>query len=276
MKRKMICIDEKKCNGCGLCIPNCPEGAIQMIDGKARVVSESACDGLGACLGHCPQGAITIEEREAAPYDERAVMDRLIGQGMNVVRAHLEHLQHHGEDDLLAIARAVLKERGVMIPASGPHAGGHGGCPGSRVMDMRGEAAPAAGPALSSGPRASALRQWPTQLQLIPTRAPYFEDADLLVAADCTAFAYANFHERFLKGRILVMFCPKLDTAQLELYREKLTAILKENRIRSVSVVRMEVPCCGGTVSILEDAITRSGKALVIREYVISVRGDLI
>ncbi|MDP2941852.1 MAG: 4Fe-4S binding protein [Candidatus Omnitrophota bacterium] len=241
-KRKIIRIDEDKCNGCGLCIPNCPEGAIQLVDGKARLVSDLFCDGLGACLGHCPQGAISVEEREAEEYDEKAVM--------------------------------ANRERKITVPAS------HGslapaGCPGSRVMQFGRLARPAGETGHPAAKAAeSQLRQWPVQLMLVPPHAPYFSGADLLIAADCVPFAYADFHQELLKGKILLVGCPKLDDTVV--YREKISQILKVNQIKSVTYAHMEVPCCFGLVGVVREAIAASGKTVPFQEIVVSIQGERI
>ena len=278
MRRKIIKIDEVKCDGCGQCIPNCPEGALQIVDGKARMVSEFSCDGLGACLGHCPRGAISIEEREAAAYDERQVMARIIAAGPETIAAHLRHLREHGEEALLAQAQAVLRGQGIAAPdgsAPAPSAGGGGcSCPGGQAQDLRpaGESGASAG---GTGPLASELRQWPVQLALLSPQAGYFQQADLLLAADCVAFAYGDFHRNFLKGKILIVFCPKLDQV-LEQYIEKLTAIFRSQQIRSVTVVRMEVPCCGGVRRILDQALSRSAVVVPVEEVVVSLQGHIL
>ncbi|MFA5116715.1 MAG: 4Fe-4S binding protein [Candidatus Omnitrophota bacterium] len=279
-KRKIIKIDNKKCNGCGLCIPNCPEGALKVIDGKVRLVSDLFCDGLGACIGHCPRGAITIEERQAGEYDETRVMRNIVKQGVNVIRAHLEHLKGHGEHKLLKQALEYLKEKGIEDPVGGGeehpgHKHGVSGCPGSRMMDLRGKDAPAdkAAPG-GSGPIArgvSRLGQWPVQIHLVPVNAPYFDGADLLVAADCVPFAYADFHEDFLKGKVLLIGCPKLDDAHV--YQDKIAQILKNNNIRSVTCAHMEVPCCFGLVNLIKTAIETSGKKIPFKDITIGIRG---
>ncbi len=276
MKRSIIRIDPDRCNGCGACIPGCPEGALQVIDGKARLVSDLFCDGLGACLGTCPQGAIEVEEREAEPYDERLVMANIVPQGENTLRAHLRHLKGHGELGLLAEAEAYLREKGLAVPdleeKSEKH--GHGsasGCPGSQLRDRRHEAPPSAAPTPGG---ASALRTWPVQLHLLNPQAALFDHADLLVAADCTAFACGAFHADFLAGRVPLIFCPKLDGAAEE-YADKLTAILAGHDIRTITVVRMEVPCCGGTSALVRTALARSGKTVPVREVVVGLDGQL-
>jgi len=235
--RKIVTIDEERCNGCGLCIPNCAEGALKIIDGKAKLVSDKFCDGLGACLGHCPQDAIQVVEREAAQFDKEAV-DRVL-----TIQAR-HHQKVHGEN--------------------------LNGCPGSIVLDLRAEKASQG--AVEIEEVKSELRQWPIQLRLVPSGAPYFQGSDLLIAADCAAFTYGNFHREFLKGRVLVIGCPKFDDTQYCL--QKLTEILKLNEIKSITLVNMEVPCCFRLQHITEEAIRRSGKAVPLQQIVISAKGE--
>jgi NAD-dependent dihydropyrimidine dehydrogenase PreA subunit len=250
MLRKIIKIDEELCDGCGLCVPACAEGAIQMIDGKARLVSDGYCDGLGACLGECPQGAISFEEREAEEYDEEAVLRRLGELG----RSAEEHESKH-----------VQPEPAAQRPV------GLGGCPGSRMFDFTAEETDEAA---GETPRLrSELRQWPVKLYLVNPAAPYFQGADLVLAADCTAFAYASFHPDYLKGKALAIGCPKFD--DLELYKEKLEAIIGEGGIRSITVVHMEVPCCLGLLHAAREAILASGRDIPLDSVVISIRGDV-
>ncbi len=275
MKRKIIRIDEEKCNGCGQCVPDCPEGALQVLDGKVRLVSDLFCDGLGACLKACPEGAISVEEREAEAYDERRVMANIIEKGPETIRAHLTHLREHGEHSYLKEAVTLLRERGIPVPVEAMH--GHGphahGCPGSKTIDLR---KPESRVSADGGaPVASELRQWPVQLKLVNPGASYFENADLLIAADCTPFAFGDFHRTFLAGKIVIIFCPKLDPYAEE-YVEKLAEIFSSHAVKSVSVVRMEVPCCGGATAIVKEAMKRSGKAIAVSEHTISVRGDLL
>ncbi len=235
--RKIVKIDGEKCNGCGLCIPNCAEGALQIVDGKAKLMSEKFCDGLGACLGHCPQDAITVIEREAQEFDEKAV------------EIHL----HRQEE-------AQRKHQPVFA-----------GCPSSRTMRFKvpeAESEPA-----SAMPGVSQLSHWPVQLKLVPIDAPYFKDADLLIAADCVPFAYPDFHQDFLKGRAVVVGCPKLDDIQY--YKEKLTEIFKANSIKSITLPHMEVPCCFGLVKATEEAIAASGKKIPLKKVKIGIRGDI-
>lgn len=269
VKRNIIKINEKKCNGCRLCIPNCPEGAIQIIDGKARLISDLFCDGLGACIGHCPKGAITIEEREAEPYDEKKVMKNIAKQGGNVIRAHLEHLKEHDEKEYLQQALNYLKEKNIKIDFNEESRNEFNSCPGSKMMDLRNKKKETSSNTLLK--QESELIQWPIQLNLLSQNATYFKDADLLLAADCVPFAYANFHSDFLKNKILMIGCPKLD--DVEYYEEKLTDILKSNNIKSITVVNMEVPCCFGLQNIAENAIRNSGKTIPLRQTIITISG---
>ncbi|MFH1459009.1 MAG: 4Fe-4S binding protein [Candidatus Omnitrophota bacterium] len=277
MKRKIIEINADKCNGCKLCLPNCPEGAIQMIDGKAHLVSDLFCDGLGACIGHCPQGAITITEREAEEYNEPKTMGNIIKAGPNVIKAHLKHLKDHQQTEYLAQAIEALKENNIEIPQSesgcASEVNGGGGCPGMKIIDFSDKKQ--ANKNLENINLGSELTQWPIQLHLLNAQAPYFKNADLVIAADCVAFSYANFHQKFLKGKKLIIFCPKLDDSH-EQYLEKLTEIFKNNNIKSITVVHMEVPCCFGTVSLVEEALKNSGKNIILKEYNISLQGEII
>ena len=234
MIRQIIHIDEEKCNGCGLCAKACHEGAIGMVNGKAKLLRDDYCDGLGDCLPTCPTGAINFVEREAAAYDEAAV------------QAHME-------------ARKNAQ-----------HAAPAGGCPGSRAqMFQRVQAAAVVG-ALGG---ASELRQWPVQIKLAPIQAPYFQGADLLIAADCTAYAYGSFHQEFIRGKVTLIGCPKLDSVD---YSEKLTEIIRRNDIKSVTVVRMEVPCCGGIQNAVITALKNSGKFIPWQVVTISTDGRIL
>lgn len=301
MKRQIITIDEDKCDGCELCIPNCPEGALQIIDGKARLISDLFCDGLGACIGHCPQGAITVEEREAEAYDERKVMKNVAEQGANVVKAHLEHLHEHGQTEYLKEAIQYLIEKDLDVPeefradfgkddikgakggtkghhvpevktaSSGPAAAAVSGCPGCQVIDMNDgeEHDSPGGPAV---PLSSALRQWPVQITLVPPFAPYFKDADLLIAADCVPFAYPGFHGDLLKGKVVLVGCPKLDDTNS--YVEKLSQVFLQNDIKRITIAHMEVPCCFGLERIVKAALDASGKDIPVEDVNISVKGE--
>ncbi len=254
MKRQIIKIDEDKCNGCGECVTGCHEGALQMIDGKARMVSEIFCDGLGACIGSCPVGAITIEEREAELYDEAKVMETLIPKGANTIKAHLKHLFEHGEHGYVKQAVMILKMRGIPVPdfASGGSCAS-GGCPGSLV---------------------SQLRHWPVQLHLVNPNDSSFDNADLLVCADCVPYAFANFHEKFVKGKRLVILCPKLDQGT-DRYIEKLAMIFQNKNIKSVTIARMEVPCCGGVEVIVQKALEKAGVSKMVSLKVIGINGEV-
>jgi ferredoxin len=276
-KRKIITIDDKKCNGCGLCLPNCPEGAIQIIDQKARLISDLFCDGLGACIGHCPQGAISVEEREAEAYDEEKVMANIVQQGPNVIKAHLMHLKEHNELGYLKQAKDFLSKHKINIPFETPCGHGQaasGGCPGSRSMDLRKPQSAAANSAGKGEHQGSELSQWPVQLHLVPAHAAYFEGADILIAADCVPFAYANFHQELLKGKILLVGCPKLD--DLSLYADKLKQIFADNNINSVTYAHMEVPCCFGLLPLVQEAIKACGKNIPFAEITISIKGERI
>jgi len=274
-KRRIITIDANKCDGCALCIPNCPEGAIQIIDHKAHLISDLFCDGLGACLGHCPQGAISIEQREAVAYDEKKVMANIIKQGPNVIKAHLKHLKEHNESVYLKQAMDFLKEKNINIVLDElcSHSGNTAGpCPGSRSVDLRKAQA-------DKGVKRdvhldSELSQWPVQLRLVPVHAPYFYAADILIAADCVPFVYANFHQDLLKNKILLVGCPKLD--DLFLYKDKLKQIFADNHIKSVTYVHMEVLCCFGLLSVIEEAIAASGKHIPFEDIAISIKGEKV
>lgn len=236
MLRKIIQIDEKKCNGCGACAAACHEEAIIMIDGRARLIRDDYCDGLGDCLPACPTGAITFVEREAAAYDEQAVMRN---------------------------KQKKIRKQGMTLP---------GGCPGSQSKTIAHSAGKTQQTEAMSAPD-SRLSQWPVQIQLVPVNAPYFHGARLLIAADCTAYAYANFHEKFIKNHITLVGCPKLDDAD---YSEKLTEIIKSNDIRSITIVRMEVPCCGGLEAAAKTALQRSGKFIPWQVVTISTDGNIL
>ncbi|MCX5776468.1 MAG: 4Fe-4S binding protein [Candidatus Firestonebacteria bacterium] len=278
-KRKIIKIVLDKCTGCGLCIPNCPEGALQIIDGKARLISDLFCDGLGACLGHCPEGAIVIEEREAEKYDEKKVMANIVKQGKNTIKAHLIHLRDHGEKELLGLAIEYLNENNpeINVPelvhgGEDGHSGHGGGCPGSKMRDMRKEENKET--KTEVGELTPEIQNWPVQIMLVPVHAPYFNGADLLIAADCVPFAYPKFHQDLLKGKILLIGCPKLDDNGL--YAEKLGQIIKDNDIKSVTVAHMEVPCCFGILQSVEAAIEASGKNIAMKEATIGIKGNRI
>ena len=233
--RKIVKIDEEKCNGCGLCIPACAEGALRIVDGKAKIVKDIYCDGLGACLGHCPQDAISIEEREANPFDEAAAIENL---------------------------KAKAGERKPL-----PHP--QGGCPSAAAFSI--ERGPEDAPRPHTG-AASELGQWPVQLALVPPVAPFWDGADLLIAADCVPFAYADFHGDLLRGKALIIACPKLD--ETGPYLVKLRTILAENDVRSITVAHMEVPCCFGLMRLVREALSASGKDIPLHEVEISIKGE--
>ncbi len=279
MKRTIIKIDEALCNGCGACVSGCHEGALQLIDGKAVMVSELYCDGLGACIGECPVGAITLEEREAEPYDERAVMERIAPKGEAVIAAHLNHLRDHGETELMRQGLAWLEEHDIHInmktEEEKPLACG---CPGSMMRDLRPAGATAATAATGFAPvapRISELRQFPVQLHLLNPAAPFLQGADLLLAADCTAFAAGDFHNRFLRGKMLAIACPKLDS-DTQSYIDKLAGMIDQSKINTLTVVIMEVPCCGGLVRIAGAAREKAQRNVPVKVIVLSVRGEVI
>lgn len=275
--RSIIKIDDEKCNGCGLCIPNCPEGALQVIDGKARLISDLFCDGLGACLGYCPEGAIEIVEREAEPYDEYQVMENIVKQGDNVIKAHLLHLKEHGEKELFNQALDYLKEHNYKIhqeiESESPclHAYEQSGCPGSKAMDFR-KQIDEIEPTVKIK---SQLRQWPVQLHLVSPRAPYFENADLLLAADCVAYALGNFHSDYLKGKSLTIACPKLDEGQ-DVYLEKLKDLIEISKINTLTVMIMQVPCCMGLLQLAKLAITQSKRKIPLKFIVVGIQGEIL
>jgi len=309
MKRQIIQIDEEKCTGCGLCIPNCHEGALQMIDGKARLISDLMCDGLGACIGHCPEGAIEIIEREAQPYDEIAVIKEMVLKGKNVVIAHLAHLKDHQEFGYLKQGVKWIQENKSNInfdvdeviskvhngikaqeePASSScGCGGHeeqpkqshhhthehshqgGGCPGSASKSF---AQPETLNTLIDTP--SQLTHWPVQMHLINPAASHFQNSDLLLAADCVAFSLGNFHSAFLKGKTLAIACPKLDSNK-EVYIEKLTALINSSKVNTITVMKMEVPCCGGILQMVQIALQQSSRKVPVKSITVSVTGEII
>jgi len=271
MKRDVIRINEEKCTGCGDCIPGCPEGALQVIDGKARLISDLFCDGLGACIGTCPQGAIEIEQREAEPYDEYKVMENIVKGGSNVIKAHLKHLNDHGEQNLLTQAIEVLDNKGIEVPDYEEEALACG-CPGSMAQNLTKTRSDDLGTSVNISPE---LGNWPIQLQLLNPNVPYLKHADLVIAADCAPFAYPNFHQRFLKDKFLIIFCPKLDQT-IDQYVDKLAEIFKKQDIQSISIVHMEVPCCSGIEVIIKRALENAQKNIIIKDYTISINGEII
>ena len=269
MKRKIVLIDADKCNGCGLCVPNCAEGAIQVIDGKARLVAENLCDGLGACLGECPEGAITIVEREADGFDEKVVEQHLKAIGRAPAPSHAGGHEgqghHHGGHH-----HGGHHHDHHLQPAGHGHHGG--GCPSARLISH--DRAPAATQA-PAGEVGSELGHWPVKLQLVPPTAPFFKGKNLLIAADCAPVAYGDFQRRFLKGSAVVIQCPKFGEQGFVV--EKLAGIFRDGGITGITVVRMEVPCCGGLSWSVQKALQMSGRTdLPLREIVVGVRGDII
>ncbi len=353
MKREIIKIDEEKCNGCGLCIPNCHEGALQIIDGKARLISDLMCDGLGACIGHCPEGAMEIEVRDAAPYDEVQVMEEMVKKGRNVVTAHMKHLKDHGEFVFLKQAVGYLMENSEQVdfpvreviqevhsyrPGASEHematadggqnragashanvggehhgetvsggkgcggtdspAGNHrhhhgGGCPGSISMSFAAPSKNSNNPASQGNPGSgvsgtapgnngadalavnnSQLTQWPVQMHLINPQASHFRGSYLLLAADCVAYSTGNFHDRFLKGKTLAIACPKLDTNK-EVYLDKLVRLIDDARINTLTVMKMEVPCCSGIEQMAVMAVKASGRKVPVKSITVGIQGDI-
>lgn len=276
MKRTIIKIDEDKCNGCGLCVDGCHEGALQIIDGKARMVSDLFCDGLGACIGECPVGAIELEEREAKPYDEYAVMDRISPKGEKTIRAHLLHLKDHKELEYLKQGLNYLREYNIQIDVTGlEHENAEHGkrfaCPGKKELFFETKAQASA----STVEIPSQLQQWPVQLHLLNPEASYLKNADVVLAADCTAFAYGDFHNRFLKNRRLAIACSKLDSDK-ESYIEKLVAMIDRSIINTLTVVIMEVPCCSGLHQLAQQALSQAKRKIPIKKITISLQGDIL
>jgi len=277
MLRKIIQIEEEKCDGCGECVPNCAEGALQIIDGKARLISDLFCDGLGACLGHCPQNAITVIEREAEPYDEKKVMEYIVKCGDNVIKAHLLHLKEHKEFDLLTQALDFLNDNEIENPlikeisvAEKPKTSG---CPGSREMSF--DQALNENILEENGKRISHLRQWPVQLHLLSPNAAFFKNADLLLAADCVLVAYPDFHKDFLQGKSIAIACPKLDTNK-QVYLEKLKQMISEAKLNSITVVIMQVPCCSGLFQLAMQAVEQAAKEIPVKVVVIGIHGEIL
>ena len=288
MKRDIIKIDEDKCTGCGDCVPNCHEGALQIIDGKVRMVSELMCDGLGACIGHCPEEAITIEQREAEPYDEVKVMELMIGKGFNTVVAHLRHLREHNETLFLKQGMGYLMEHEADLTfgiqdvkdavhqtvASAKKSDCSGGCPGSQTVVFDATSLRPMGKEETVS-AASQLRQWPVQLHLINPAAIYFQGSDLLVASDCSAFSLGDFHSKYLKNRSLVIACPKLDQGK-EIYLKKLIDLVDQSRVNTITVLIMEVPCCGGLLQLVQMAVQRSMRKVPVKAITVGIKGEIL
>jgi NAD-dependent dihydropyrimidine dehydrogenase PreA subunit len=302
MKRDILKIDEDLCNGCGICVPNCHEGALQVIDDKVRLVSELMCDGLGACIGHCPEGAITIETRDAEPYNEIRVMESMKDKGKNTVIAHLIHLKEHGETGFVKEGVNYLKEHEAELKFSLDevindvhnnrkvafatkaeaktgnqhiHKNGNegGGCPGSRAMVIQKPEKINDSTPLTNQP--SELRQWPVQMHLVNPDAPYFRGADLLLAADCVAFSMGGFHSNHLKNKSLAIACPKLDQGT-DSYVDKLAAMIDISKVNTITVMMMEVPCCGGLLQIVRSAMAGSSRKVPVKKIIIGINGEVL
>jgi len=288
MKRDIIKINEELCNGCGLCVPNCHEGALQVIDGKVRLISDLMCDGLGACIGHCPEGAITIEHREAEPYNETAVIEDMIAKGKNVIIAHLKHLKDHNETGFLNEGISYLKNNEnnlnfdlnevlnkiqnneIMNNQDEKMACG---CPGSmeRTFDI-----PACETnSIDTTQTKSELRQWPVQMHLLNPNAPFFRNADVVITADCVAFALGNYHQKHLKGKSVGIACPKLDS-NTESYIEKFRLMIDEAKVNTITVMIMEVPCCGGLIQMVKTASDQAERKVPIKLIMVGVQGDIL
>lgn len=300
MKRQVIKIDEEKCNGCGLCVPSCHEGALQIIDGKVRLISDLMCDGLGACLGHCPEGALEIEEREAEPYNEIAVISEMIPKGKNVIIAHLKHLKDHQEFGYLKEAVSFLKANENDLPfalseiiievhhyspgkhmhdlshgikmANQPVGSAGGGCPGSAAVSFKKEPS---NTGYIAGNQPSELSQWPLQMHLINPSSGLFTGTDFILAADCVAFSLGNFHSKFLKGKTLGIACPKLDSNK-EIYLQKLIALIDKAKINTINVMIMEVPCCGGLLQLAKEGVNTAERKIPLKAVTVGIKGDIL
>lgn len=296
MIRELVKIDDDLCDGCGDCVPGCHEGALQIIDGKARLISDLMCDGLGTCLGHCPTGALTIEKTEAQPYNETKVMELMVDKGTNTVIAHLKHLKEHQEFNFLKEGVRFLKENADRIDfdvnevigkvhnngktqqqpihvQQMAHAQHGGGCPGSQERTFEPEGMVMDNSAMVSG--RSELRQWPVQMHLINPMAPYFQNADVVLAADCVAFAMGNFHQKYLKGKGLAIACPKLDQGQ-EVYMQKITSMIDEAQINTLTVMIMQVPCCGGLLQMAKTAWENASRKIPLKAIVVGLEGEIL
>jgi ferredoxin len=306
MKRDIITIDREKCNGCGLCVTGCHEGALQLIDEKAVLISELMCDGLGACIGECPEGAITIEHREAEAYDEVLTISKMVVNGKNTVIAHLKHLKDYNEKEYLRQGVEWLlanqdklsfkveevhhevhnhqkgsacgcgvetSQQKPQVQAQPMHSQGGGGCPGSAARSFGGAAATPTGAGMVSG--RSELTQWPVQLHLINPQSGQFKGSNLLLAADCVAFSLGNFHSDYLKGKTLAIACPKLDSNK-ESYVEKITALIDDAQVDTITVMKMEVPCCGGLLQLAKMAMERANRKVPIKLLTVGIQGEIL
>ena len=290
MLRDVVKIDEELCDGCGLCVPGCQEGALQIIDNKARLISDLMCDGLGACIGHCPQGAISIEKREAEPYNETKVMEIMASKGINTVVAHLKHLKDHKEYNYLKEGIEYLKTnaanldfklddvlkavRGEENPEHLHTHNHHGGsCPGSKAMSFNTKSTHTV--QVNEISIQSELRHWPVQLHLINPNAPYYRNADVVIAADCTAYATGNFHQKFLREKSLAIACPKLDS-NTEIYMDKIKSMIDIAQVNTISVIVMQVPCCHGLLQMVQKAAENASRKVPVKAVIIGVEGDII
>lgn len=259
VKRKVIVIDEELCNGCGNCIPSCPEQALQIVDTpkgpKARLVKEFYCDGLGACLGSCPPGALTIQEKESEVYDEEATIARIKEVAPEKLEEHLEHLKEHA-DELPEFHFHKMPKK-------------FSACPSAQAMSWKKKATSQTNQVEIN----SELRQWPVQLHLVSPSAPYFQNVDLAIVADCVPFAYANFHQDFLKGKAIAIGCPKLD--DVDAYIDKITQLIKVAKPKSIKVVNMEVPCCFGLVHAVKEALAQAESKIPFEQVTVGIKGDI-
>lgn len=298
MKRQIIKIDEEKCNGCGLCIPNCHEGALQMIDGKARLISDLMCDGLGACIGHCPEGAIEIIKREAQPYDEIIVIKEMVTKGKNTVIAHLIHLKDHKEfrfykqgikwmqenktnidfdvDEVINTVNKseIDKKEPVQIKTDPIHHHHHEhgeGCPGSLSQSFN---QPETITAQHTGEVQSQLTHWPVQMHLINPASSHFQNSDLVLAADCVAFSMGDFHNKHLKGKTLAIACPKLDS-NTDIYVQKLISLIDDAKVNTITVMKMTVPCCGGILQMAQIASQQASRKVPIKSITVDINGKI-
>jgi ferredoxin len=276
VKRKIIKIDEEKCNGCGLCIPNCPEGALRVIDGKARLISDIFCDGLGACIGHCPQDAIITEEREAEDYNEKKAMVNIVKAGKNTIIAHLKHLENHSEKEYLKQAYEYLEEQDIKIDLEENECGcsheHHQACPGAQMKDFSDKNDESS---YENGTKRSQLRHWPIQLHLIPPFAPFFKGKDVLLVADCAGYSIGDFHSNYLKDRSITIACPKLDTNQ-DVYLDKLKKLIDGAKVNTLTVMTMEVPCCTGLLGLAKKAAGKASRKIPIKSIVVGIKGNIL
>jgi ferredoxin len=277
-KRKIIKIDEDKCIGCETCVASCPQWALKIMDDIASLISESLCDGMGVCVEECSEEAISVIEREAEEYDEKKVLENIADKGENAIKSHLEHLKSSGQTGYHKQALEYLKDKGIENP-EGPEEESTGGgrpepdpkCPGLKVLEKLEEEEEAIrSPDKKDG---VGLGQWPIQIMLVPEKAPYFNGSDLLVCADCVPFSYPDFHNDFLGGKVLLIGCPKFNDAVL--LRDRISGIIKNNNINSITVVYMEVPSCSSLVKLVEDAVKISGKDIKFEAVEIGINGDI-